>query len=100
MLECIRRVREARERLGSELKIWGHMTIVRQNLEEVDLFIERFTELGFDSIDFGIDAPVTRHLRIHFLRKRALRRWVRASLEKSAHRDSINDLRLRILGLV
>ncbi len=100
VLECIRRVREARERLGTELKIWGHMTIVRQNLEEVDLFIQRFPELGFDSIDFGIDAPVTRYLKIHFLRKRALRRRVRAALHNSAQRYSINDLRLRILGLV
>jgi len=75
------------------------MTIVRQNLEEVDLFIQRFPELGFDSIDFGIDAPVTRYLRIHFLRKRELRHRVRAALQKSAHRASINDLRLRILGL-
>jgi MoaA/NifB/PqqE/SkfB family radical SAM enzyme len=100
VLGCIQRVREARERLGTELRIWGHMTIVRQNLEEVDLFIQRFPELGFDSIDFGIDAPVTRYLRIHFLKKRDLRRRVRAALQQSVHRATINDLRLRMLGLV
>jgi len=99
VLDCIGKVREARERLSSDLRIWGHMTIVRQNLEEVDLFIERFPEFGFDSIDFGIDAPVTRYLKIHFLRKRALRRRVRDALANSADREAINDLRLRLLGL-
>jgi len=99
VLGGIGRVLEARKRLGTDLKVWGHMTIVRQNLDEIDLFIERFPDLGFDAIDFGIDAPVTRHLRFHPLRKRALRRRVRSALERSPFRESVNDLRLRILGL-
>jgi len=99
VLDCIRRVREARERLGTEVRICGHMTIVKQNLEEIDLFIGTFPELGFDAIDFGIDQPVVNHLRLHFLRKRDLRRRVRAALANSAHPGGINDLRLRILGL-
>jgi MoaA/NifB/PqqE/SkfB family radical SAM enzyme len=99
VLSCIQRVRQARERLGTGVRVCGHMTIVKQNLEEIDLFIERFGELGFDAIDFGIDQPVVNHLRLHFLRKRDLRRRVRAAMAASPRREAINDLRLRILGL-
>lgn len=100
VLEGIRMVREARDRLGANLKIWGHMTIVPENLEEIDLFIRRFSEFGFDCIDFGYDSSVPTYLRRHFVRKHLLRKRIQKALTASSLRPSIEDLRLQNLRLV
>jgi hypothetical protein len=78
----------------------GHMTIVRENIHELPLFIRKFREFGFDGVDFGYDASVPKMLRFQPLRKRRLRREVQQALAECDDRSEVNDLRLRLLGLV
>ena len=53
VVENCHRLREARDRIGSELTITGHMTITTSNLHEVPHFLRSFRQLGFDRVNFG-----------------------------------------------
>ncbi len=52
VLRNIRRVRKWRKRLGTGLVIRGHMTLVRENLAEVPMFIREFKKFGVEKICF------------------------------------------------
>ena len=100
VLENIQMLRAARTRFETNLRIHGHMTIVRQNLHEIPLFIEKFQEFGFDEIDFGFDvSSVPLYLNIRFLFARTLRKAVQASLNASDI-SRIDTKRLKMLKLV
>jgi len=100
VLTNIRRVRTARDRYRSDLSILGHMTIVERNLAEIPLFIGRFTNLGFDKIEFGYDARVPGLLRKRPAEMRALRSGIRHELSRSRSGKQVDVYRLRLLGLM
>lgn len=61
----VQRLRDAKVRLGTNVMIHGHMTIVIENLHEVADFIRRFPQFGFENISFGFDYHVPPYLREH-----------------------------------
>ena len=95
----IRRLREARDRLGSALVIKGHMTLVGPNLVEIPLFIQRFEDLGLDRIGFGFDRTVPGHLRWRPWLRQRLRRQIGCALSR-VPADRVQTLRLDLLGLL
>lgn len=52
VLANVRRLRRYRAVLKGGVVIKGHMTLVRENLEEAPLFIKKFKSFGFDRICF------------------------------------------------
>lgn len=96
----IQRIREARDKLDTDVRIWGHMTIVHGNLGEIAAFIRSFRQFGFDSIDFGYAAGVLMHLRTHPWRRRKLRREIAAAINECDDPSLILVNRLKLLGVV
>jgi MoaA/NifB/PqqE/SkfB family radical SAM enzyme len=62
MLAAVGRLRAAKERLASPMRMRAHMTIVRQNVHEIPDFIAFAAELGFDVVDYGCDNLVPAYL--------------------------------------
>ncbi|MBD3410498.1 MAG: radical SAM protein [Ignavibacteriales bacterium] len=100
VLENVRLIREARERVGGEVEIIGHFTMIWRNVEEVPRFLERFRELGFDRADFGYDFRLPWLLRLAPLKKRRLRRATTEALNRDGTREATRAHRLRSLGLI
>lgn len=55
VMHNISKLVEAREKFNTNMSINGRMTLVTQNLHETPLFIKKFEEMGFDTINFGYD---------------------------------------------
>lgn len=96
----IQRVRKAREKFHTNVKIIGHMTIIIKNLEEIPLFIEQFKSLGFDLIEFGYDASVPAYLLSHQKETKDLKQKIKTALNKSENKSRIKVHRLKLLGLI
>jgi len=97
----IKKVRDARDKLRTDLRIHGHMTIVPGNLEEVGMFIADFEKNGFDSIDFGYDSlNLLPYLKSHASQINALQEQI-SSILSVMGKDikKVGLLRLKILGL-
>ncbi|MCK4339930.1 MAG: radical SAM protein, partial [Candidatus Cloacimonetes bacterium] len=99
VLNNIQKLHNAREVLKTNLHIYGHMTIVRQNLMEISMFIERFRDFGFDTIEFGFDFRVPFYLKLHPKKKRIIRLNVKEALEKCKDNSLVDTLRLQKLGI-
>lgn len=82
VLRNIQRVRAARQRLGTDLRIVGHMTIVEQNLAEIPQFIENAAGVGFDDISIGYVEHIPRYLRAHPIKRLLLAARVRRALSR------------------
>lgn len=100
VLRNIERVRQARDRLGTDLNVMGHMTIVTKNLTEIPLFIRDFPEFGFDSIDFGFDLRVPFYLKLRPGLRQRLRRATVTALATLNDTSLADTNRLEYLGLV
>lgn len=100
VLENIQKVRNARNKLHTSVKIIGHMTIVMRNLEEIPLFIKIFSKLGFDSINFGYNIQVPFYLKCHPFKTRKLRLKIKEAIRGLEVPSLISDYRLKLLGLV
>ena len=99
VISNIQKIRNVREKYQTDIKIVGHMTIIIENLDEISLFISKFNQLGFDSINFGYDKRVPLYLKTHFLKKMGLRRRVKKAIEVSEVKSMIDMCRLRLLEL-
>lgn len=99
VLNNIQKLHNAREVLKTNLRIYGHMTIVRQNLMEISMFIERFRGFGFDTIEFGVDFRVPFYLKLHPKKKRIIRLNLKEALEKCKDNSLVDTLRLQKLGI-
>ncbi|MBD3213272.1 MAG: radical SAM protein [Candidatus Lokiarchaeota archaeon] len=53
VLKGINYIREFREKMGTNVLIFGRMTLTIENLKEIPLFIKKYENLGFDLINFG-----------------------------------------------
>lgn len=100
VISNLRRLRNERDRAGTNLKIIGRMTITTASLHEIPLFIKKFQEFGADYINFGYDkATVPQYLSenpefFSDLRKKTIEALKESNLEL------IDTLKLIYLGLV
>lgn len=100
VLKSIQKIREAREKYRTDVKIKGHMTIVVENLNEIPLFIKTFRQLGFDEIDFGFDKKVPVYLRLYPFKKLRLRLQIRKAIRTSEYYRFMDLLALKNLSLM
>jgi MoaA/NifB/PqqE/SkfB family radical SAM enzyme len=95
----IQKMRIAREDEGTDLLLNGRMTLTIHALHEIPLFIQKYKELGFDTINFGYDrATVPSYLAANPDFKAQLSKDIMGVLEHAELAD-INLLRLEQLGL-
>jgi sulfatase maturation enzyme AslB (radical SAM superfamily) len=95
----IQKMRIAREDEGTDLLLNGRMTLTIHALHEIPLFIQKYKELGFDTINFGYDrATVPSYLAANPDLKAQLSKDIMGVLEHAELAD-INLLRLEQLGL-
>ncbi len=55
IMDNIQRLIEARRRNGTDMEVWGRMTITTYSLHEIPKFLQEWENLGFDHINFGYD---------------------------------------------
>jgi len=108
VLRNVRRVIDAKQELNGQVAIMGHMTIVKQNLHEIPLFIGKRAEFGFEYLSFGFDHSVPGLLAKDPKMKERLASEVRTALaedaklapiKKSHEHPRIESSRLRLLDL-
>ncbi|MBC2714986.1 MAG: radical SAM protein [Desulfobacteraceae bacterium] len=99
VIRNINHIRETRSRFQTDVKIKGHMTIVKENLNEIHLFIKLFEAFGLDEIDFGFDWRVHGYLRIHNQAKRDLKLKIKEALAQCDTR-LVKTHRLKLLELI
>ena len=100
VINNIQKVQKTREKYHTDVAIIGHMTIVMQNLCEISMFIARFKQLGFDSINFGYDISVRAYLKTHLREKKILWRMIKKAIKASKAQSAIDTSRLGILKLI
>lgn len=100
VMRNIQRLRKARERQRTVLKIIGHMTIIAGNIHEIPLFIKNFRGFGVDKIDFGYDKKVPGYLNDHPLLKVFLKRQIDKVFKISKNSLSVDSKMLKRLGLI
>jgi len=89
-----------RENFKTELVLFGRMTLVKQNLHEIPLFIKKYKSFGFDKINFGFDNPsVPNFLNKNTNFKEKLKKEIIFILEE-ASKDDIDLKRLKQLELI
>jgi MoaA/NifB/PqqE/SkfB family radical SAM enzyme len=93
------RVLEARERLGSDIDLVGHYTMVKENVAEVDQFPALAAKMGFDRVEFGFDmSAIPKFLKDNpDERERLRRRFAELMADPPI---AIRPHRLKYLGLV
>ncbi len=101
VLKNVQRVRAARAKHGTDVRILGHMTTIPENYAEVPAFIAQYPEFGFDAIDFGYDWAMPKYLRseVGLLQRRKLKQEVQAALKGVADPGQVITHRLKKLGL-
>lgn len=99
VVENVQRMRRARDSLGSEMILTGHMTITTSNLHEVPLFLRLFREFGFDRVNFGyVKETVPLYLATHLEFAEKLKKETSAAMGEVNEGD-VDALRLELLGL-
>jgi len=99
VLKGIARLKDARARHSSKLRIYGHMTLVADNLHEIAAFIKTGQSLGFDELRFGYDKQVPTMLAKNEVLRDRLRQEVTQAARGFSKRY-VDDSRLRQLGLL
>jgi broad specificity phosphatase PhoE len=99
VVENVQRMRRARDSLGSEMNLTGHMTITTSNLHEVPLFLRLFREFGFDRVNFGyVKETVPLYLATHLEFAERLKEETSAAM-REVNEGDVDALRLKLLGL-
>ncbi len=100
VLENIKTIISCRQSFKTKLILFGRMTLVKQNLHEIPLFIEKYKSLGFDKINFGFDNPsVPNFLKKNLNFKENLKKEIILSL-KNAQIADLDLKRLKQLELI
>ncbi|OVE78102.1 hypothetical protein BVX98_01375 [bacterium F11] len=100
VMKNIQMLRTARNEHNTNLKIKGHMTIVKENIDEIPEFIQQHKAFGFDEIDFGFNFDIPLYLKTHPNTKRTLKKQVQEAIQSfDGNNTVIQDLRLKMLGL-
>jgi len=100
VLENIQRIKKAKEKIGSDLNIIGHMTILLRNMDEIPDFIRKYKEFGFDTINFGYTRSVQFYMKGNPLKRKSLGQKVKQALEELEYPEDVDALRLVLLGLI
>jgi MoaA/NifB/PqqE/SkfB family radical SAM enzyme len=101
VLGNIATVRAYREKYDTPLSLLGHMTIVRENIQEIPMFVRNFRLFGFDKIRFGYDKyTIPMYLMFHPFFKMSLRSKIRKAIRECVDPGAIDNLRLVLLGLL
>ncbi len=100
VLENIQKIKSQKERLGTDLNIIGHMTILLRNMDELPEFIKNYEKFGFDTINFGYTRSVQFYMKANPLKRKALGKKVKAVIANLKHPKNVDTLRLELLGLV
>lgn len=99
VLSNVRMLRMYKEMYHSNLCIKGHMTIIKENVDEIPLFIKNFEDLGFDMARFGYDQSVVQYLNEHRQYTEQLKERIKCSIEEKGL-ENVDITRLQILGLI
>jgi radical SAM protein with 4Fe4S-binding SPASM domain len=99
VLRNVRRVIDAKRDLNGAASVWGHMTIVEENLHEIPAFIAKRQEFGFEHLDFGFDRKLSKFLAQNPAMKRQLAHDVGEAIKMSGNPHRVHAMRLRMLGL-
>ncbi len=100
VLENIQKIKKAKEKIGSDLVIIGHMTLLLRNLKELSEFISKYKEFGFDTVNFGYTRSVQFYMKGNPLKRKILGKKVQKTLDQLEHPEDIDTLRLELLGLI
>jgi len=100
VLENIQKIKKAKEELGTDLNIIGHMTILLRNMDELPDFIKNYEKFGFDTINFGYTRSVQFYMKANPLKRKALGKKVKAVIADLKHPKNVDALRLELLGLI
>lgn len=99
VLSNISELIKLRNEYQTSLVISGRMTLIPQNLHDIPLFLEQYSEMGFDCINFGFDrATVPQYLKAN----NDISKKLRSDIEKVLCYSSLEEIdimRLRQLGL-
>lgn len=98
VLENIQKIRQQRAAFKSNVRILGHMTIVKENLSEIAMFIKSYKELGFDEINFNYDSKVFVYLNEKKSLKEKLKKEIQLAL-KNADMSKIDLSEMNALEL-
>lgn len=91
VLRNIRRVIQAKQELHGNVAIVGHMTIVKQNMHEIPLFVRKRAEFGFEFLHFGFDASVPGLLSADPQMKERLASEFRSAIEEDSRIPPLPD---------
>lgn len=100
VLENIQKIKTQKKKLGTDLNIIGHMTILLRNMDELPDFIKNYEKFGFDTINFGYTRSVQYYMKANPLKRKALGKKVREVIGSLEHPENIDALRLVLLGLI
>jgi sulfatase maturation enzyme AslB (radical SAM superfamily) len=100
VMDNIQRLAEARDRNGTELEIWGRMTITTHSLHEVPGFIRGWQNFGFDHVNFGYDRETIPALLAANPELRVRLRGDTSHELANQDPSKVDALRLRQLGLI
>ena len=90
VLKNVRRLRKYRAAYRSGTVIKGHMTLVRENLKEVPLFMKNFKSLGFDRICFCHAESAVKYLPENVAEIIRLKNGIEAAYRASKHKADIS----------
>jgi len=100
ILKNIQRIISYREKFKTELILYGRMTLVKQNLHEIPLFIKKYKSFGFDKINFGFDNPsVPNFLNKDIKFKEKLKKEINVILKRVC-KDDLDLKKLKQLDLI
>ncbi|MBW2966772.1 radical SAM protein [Candidatus Woesearchaeota archaeon] len=100
VLKNIQMVRKAKKKYNSNVKIIAHMTLVKENIKEIPLFIKKFKTFGVDSIEWGFDISAYLYLKKHEKEKEKLKNKIKRLLYEYKSKNDIDLSKLKLLSLV
>lgn len=99
VLANVQMLRRYKESLGKSLEIKVHMTIIKENIQEIPLFLEKFHEFGFDVARFGYDKSIPLYLEDNLNEKEQLKEKISAAIANNKE-GIIDTTRLEMLDLL
>lgn len=99
VLSNVKKINRYKSKIGSDLKIVGHMTIVKENIHEVSKFIREFKSLGFDHADLNYDEKIRRFLEDNPELRKKLGKNLKEALN-DAEIDNIDISEIKSLGII
>jgi sulfatase maturation enzyme AslB (radical SAM superfamily) len=99
VIQNVKMLRHFKELSHSLLCIKGHMTLIKENVGEIPLFINTFEELGFDMVRFGFDDSLIKYLDDNKEIKENLKEDIKRAL-KHVNKEKVDLTRLRMLQLI